>query len=118
MRFVLGMGPYEEEFEDDASSPQTAQPDQLIVGTSPIASEERFLDGGTVAHAPSKIWQLARDILQQANKPLTINEIMRSLQGFGSRLAGRPGKETVRSILHKKSEVFERTTDGKYRLKV
>jgi hypothetical protein len=36
--------------------------------------------------------------------------------GF-TQLEGRPGRETVRSLLRKKSDVFVRLEDGRYELK-
>lgn len=106
MRFVLGLGPYSPE---KAGLLSTALEDTAAyMSANPNPSP----------NPPStSIWEGARTVLKQANGPMALPEIVDALRGLNFKLPGRSGKETVRAILHKKPDVFERLGEGKYTLK-
>ena len=56
-----------------------------------------------------------RDLV--SDKPMNLSEMMEAMRGFDVRLDGRSGRETLRAILYKKPQIFERQKDGTYKLK-
>jgi hypothetical protein len=120
MRFLLGMGVY---VPSESESSQEADPEAstTYLDTSifdQVKKQQEELSAAIVApfQRTSKIWELARNVLLQVNKPMTIGEIVEALKAFDPKLSGRSGTETVRSILYKKSDVFEKMPDGLYQL--
>jgi len=106
MRFVLGLGPY---------SPEKAG---LLSTALEDAATYMAANPNPSPNPPStSIWESARIILRQANGPLDLPEIVNALRGLNFKLPGRSGKETVRAILNKKPDVFERLGEGKYKRK-
>ena len=92
MRFNLGMEPYTQEQENTQES------------NKPIEARA--------------IWVVAREVLERSNVPLSPGDIANTLRGLGfTQLAGRSGKETVRSALVKKKDIFTRLSDGRFELK-
>ena len=98
MRFNLGMEPYHLR-EDPAAQ------------NSP----------GVVVGPPKRrgaIWVAAQEILGRSEVPMSPKEIADKMLGLGYKdLVGRPGKETVRSLLAKKKNVFTKLPDGRFELR-
>jgi hypothetical protein len=93
MRFNLGMEPY--------------QPSQKLQNSQPSGPSDK-----------RPIWAVAKEILERSQKPMSSGEIAEILRSLGfTQLEGRPGRETVRSLLRKKNDVFVRLEDGRYELK-
>ena len=64
------------------------------------------------------IWIAAQEILGRSEVPMSPKEIADIMLGLGYKdLVGRPGKETVRSLLTKKKNVFTKLPDGRFELR-
>jgi len=71
----------------------------------------------TPPHPGSPLWQGARWVLRRERQPMRAPEIARRLQELGWKFAGKAPSESLRTILHRKPEIFERLAGGKFRLK-
>jgi hypothetical protein len=98
MRFTLGMNCYVPPAEDETPSEALKPP--------------------TGVRILRPIWAVAKELLEKANRPMSSAELAEALFGLGfTQLVGRPGKETVRALLNKKKNVFERVEGGNFILK-
>lgn len=89
---MLGMEPYR--------SPETPP---LQATTNPIGEGKEA------------IWSVAKQILEQAKRPMSTAELTDVLCGLGfPQLVGRPGRETVRAVIAKKKAIFEKLADGNW----
>jgi hypothetical protein len=79
------------------------------------------LVGGRESHPASDgtpIWQHVRNLLlSKHGKALSIPEIMDGLDAKGVRLDSKTPGESVRTILIRKPDIFQRLEDGKFRIK-
>lgn len=100
MRFNLGLGPH----LGDKIPPPEAREDVPV--TQPALPP---------AQPSQPIWQVAKTVIEQAGHPLNPGEIAEMLYGLGFKtLTGRPGRETVRSLLNKKKNIFQKSDGGKF----
>lgn len=96
MRFSPGLGPY-------GVSGKTER------------SETPEQEGANGLRPLQPIWMVAKAVIEQAGHPPTPGEIAGMLYGLGFKtLLGRPGRETVRSLLNKKKNIFQKLDDGKF----
>lgn len=70
------------------------------------------------AQPSQPVWQVAKTVIEQAGHPSNPGEIAEMLYGLGFKtLTGRPGRETVRSLLNKKKNIFQKLDGGKFTVK-
>ncbi len=61
------------------------------------------------------IWEVAKQVIERAGGSMSPGDIAHLLRSFGyTNLEGRPGKETVRTLLNKKKDVFRKLADGRF----
>jgi len=97
MRFNLGMEPYH--LRETLSA-------QVAAGPAESPPQRRA------------IWVVAQEILERSVSPMSAKEIADIMLDLGhTDLVGRPGKETVRSLLTKKRGIFTKLPDGRFELK-
>jgi hypothetical protein len=63
------------------------------------------------------LWEGARYVLRQANSALSVGEICERLQKLGWKINARVPSESLRTILLRKPDLFERFEGAKFRLK-
>ena len=123
LRHVLGLDQY--------TPPPLSQPSSSGFVVSNV-SEESLSDAAartrlvaypypTVEVRKSSIWEIARDTLRQTpgadSSGLGLDHLVDAIRVHGYKLQGRSGRETLRSILAKKPEVFFKGEDSRWRLK-
>jgi hypothetical protein len=65
----------------------------------------------------SPLWGGARYILRRAGTPLSVGEICNQLQVLGWKIKAKAPSESLRTILLRKPDIFERSEGAKFRLK-
>ncbi len=63
------------------------------------------------------LWEGARYVLRQAGTSLSVTEISERLQVLGWKIKAKVPSESLRTILLRKPELFERTEGARFRLK-
>jgi len=62
-------------------------------------------------------WRNTVEVLKKAGRPLTANEIVKALAERGTPIGGEHQRESVRSMIARKSDVFEKVGPGFWALK-
>ena len=65
----------------------------------------------------SPLWKGAQWVLRRENRPMRSTEIAKRLQELGWKIKSKNPGESLRTILVRKPEMFEKLEGGKYRLK-
>jgi hypothetical protein len=83
-----------------------------------IYNEASYLVISEAEDAQGRIWQKARTVLMKANRPMSVPEIAEALVQLGlSQMSEAIGKETLRSSIKRKPEIFARVGGGKVTLR-
>ncbi|HEX3745838.1 MAG TPA: hypothetical protein VHW09_17980 [Bryobacteraceae bacterium] len=123
LRMTLGLEPYQQPPDDPEPEPQpttggavTPRSPEPFVVTEMKALSISPLENGLGLKRP--IWKYVQDVMtNQPGRAFSLDEIMENLRSFGVALQGRIGKESVRSILFKKRNIFSKDAEGRYLLK-
>ena len=86
---------------------------RFMLGMEPYKSPERPMPLTNRPDNQKAIWEVAKLVLEQTQQPMNAGDLTNVLRGLGfPQLVGRAGKETVRAVLAKKTNVFERQSAG------
>jgi hypothetical protein len=118
LRLTLGLPPYQQPPDEPvvpASSPITPENPEPPAITEMKALGISALENGMGLKRP--IWKYVYDTMNaQPGRAFSLEEILETLRSYNIDLRGRIGKESVRSILFKKKDVFRKNDEGKYLL--
>ena len=71
----------------------------------------------TPSHPGSPLWHGARWVLRREGQPMRTPDIAKRLQELGWKFTSKAPSESLRTILLRKADIFERIPGGKFQLK-
>jgi hypothetical protein len=98
--------------------------EEQLTAYAPLLAEQRGilnaiaqLEGIGKPGRPIPIWELARDLLERMDQPMSAKQIVDALRSTGTQIGGRTPVEMLRVSLIRKSDVIERMPDGRFQVK-